>query len=212
MPVHRVSQNMHEDRSCIPQLINSKSSCACRNLLSNNVAFGTAKPKEPETKAQTDAEGSDRVREDEPAAAKPSDPNWEEMRRAREAYEARQDQNGAAESLSSRQEVRPEKSELTKEPQGSSCHSRSWNPLLSLSCSGASCQLQPSLQFTFISFSTMNLGSIFTDSRSKQRETGTLYQPMRHCYCTHVNLFTVSRERSCPEICPSFHCMCRHGG
>ena len=76
-----------------------------RNLLSNNVAFGTAKGeatalKEPSRRDESGAS------EQADSAAAPLDPKWEEMRRAREAYEARQGQGGAAEpasKLSSRQ-------------------------------------------------------------------------------------------------------------
>lgn len=67
---------------------------ACRNLLSNNVAFGTAKsqPKKPEPGPAA------AVPESSKSATPANDEKWEELRRAREAYEARLAKQNAAES------------------------------------------------------------------------------------------------------------------
>ena len=83
------------------KLLRSQYCCTGRNLLTNNVAFGTAnESKKPApTKQRSEASGAaaEGLTPDPDPTGIP-DAQWEEMRRAREAFEARQAQSGAQES------------------------------------------------------------------------------------------------------------------
>lgn len=82
--------------------------------MTDNVAFGTAKAEPGKAGLQAKVESSKGEREADAAAAinKPTDPEWEEMRRAREAYEARKNPENAAEPSNLAKAAQP--SETTK--------------------------------------------------------------------------------------------------
>ncbi len=81
------------------------------------MAFGTAKAITEKPDLQREAGSSEDQIEPSENATKPSDPKWEEMRRAREAYEARQAQNDAAEPSNPSRPVQSTAENATASPQ-----------------------------------------------------------------------------------------------